>query len=503
MVTESSSTDLLLVENAELVFPNGTKALRGVSFEVETGMIRGLVGANGAGKSTLVKIMSGAIKPSKGRILWRGREVHWHSPDDSMRSGVATVYQNTPLVPTFTVLENVFLGTRDGWRWRPQDKRKMLNTLCSKVGFEVDENLLASQLSVGEKQMVSLLQALSRQPSLLILDEPSASLSQSEREALYASVKRIVQEDGTAVIYVSHFLDEVLSMTDAVTVLRDGRVTLSRVTRGMSGDQLVSSILGKDLATEERSTPHASIAPGAEAVLEVSGMESPGKMRDVSFKVMAGEVVGIAGLLGSGRSEILHGIYGSDPSARGSVKVRGKKVGRSPAASVKAGLALVPEDRGTQGLVPGWEIWRNVTLPFIASYSKFGLLLSKRAEEKQAEMFVKQLSIVTSSVETKVGELSGGNAQKVVLAKWFDQAVSVVLLDEPTAGVDVGAKADIQEVIRAMAGEGRAVVVVDSEFHELLHISDRVLVVHRGQIIDERISSETTADELMRLASGL
>ena len=167
--------------------------------------------------------------------MWRGREVHWHSPDDSMRSGVATVYQNTPLVPTFTVLENVFLGSRDGWQWKPHDKKKILSTLCSKVGFDVDQNQLASQLSVGEKQMVSLLQALSRRPSLLILDEPSASLSQSERELLYASVKRIVQEDGTAVVYVSHFLDEVLSMTDAVTVLRDGRVTLSRMTAGMSG----------------------------------------------------------------------------------------------------------------------------------------------------------------------------------------------------------------------------------------------------------------------------
>jgi ribose transport system ATP-binding protein len=420
-----------------------------------------------------------------------------------MRSGVATVYQNTPLVPTFTVLENVFLGARDGWRWKPQDKRKILNTLCSKVGFDVDENLLASQLSVGEKQMVSLLQALSRRPSLLILDEPSASLSQSEREALYASVKRIVREDGTAVVYVSHFLDEVLSMTDAVTVLRDGRVTLSRMTEGLSGDELVSSILGKELAAEEHATLRDVTTSDADAVLEVTAMESPGKIQDITFKVMPGEVVGIAGLLGSGRSEILHGIYGSDPSARGSIKVQGKSVRRSPAASVKAGLALVPEDRGAQGLVPGWEIWRNVTLPFVASYSRFGLLLSKRAEEKQAEKFVQQLSILTASVDTKVDQLSGGNAQKVVLAKWFDQSVRVVLLDEPTAGVDVGAKRDIQEVIRVMASEGRGVVVVDSEFHELLHVADRIIVVHRGRIIDERQSSETSADELMRLASGL
>lgn len=503
MVVDPSSSNLLLIEGAELVFPNGTKALRGVNLEVEAGMIRGLVGANGAGKSTLVKIMSGAIKPSKGRLVWRGNEVHWNSPDDSMRSGVATVYQNTPLIPTFTVLENVFLGSKDGWWWKPHNKRKILHELCSKVGFDIDEDRLAAQLSVGEKQMVSLLQALSRRPSLLILDEPSASLSQSEREALYASVKRIVREDGTAVVYVSHFLDEVLSMTDAVTVLRDGRVTLSKETKGLSGDELVSSILGKDLAAEERTTSRAAPTYHGDAVLEVSELESPGKIRDVTFKVMPGEVVGIAGLLGSGRSEILHGIYGSDPSARGSVKVQGRSIGRSPAASVKAGLALVPEDRGAQGLVPGWEIWRNVTLPFIANYSRFGLLLSKRAEEKQAEKFVQQLSIVTSSTDTKVDELSGGNAQKVVLAKWFDRSVRVVLLDEPTAGVDVGAKRDIQEVIRVMAGEGRGVVVVDSEFHELLHVADRIIVVYRGRIIDERNSSETNADELMRLASGL
>jgi ribose transport system ATP-binding protein len=312
-----------------------------------------------------------------------------------------------------------------------------------------------------------------------------------------------VRDEGTSVVYVSHFLDEVLSMTDAVTVLRDGRVTLSQMTPELSGRELVGAILGKELAAEERSTPRPIDENDAEPVLEVADLESPGKIHDISFKVMPGEVVGIAGLLGSGRSEILHGIYGSDPTARGSVKVRGKKVGRSPMAAVKAGLSLVPEDRMAQGLVPGWEIWRNVTLPFLSSYSRFGLLLSKKKEERRAAEFVESLSIVTASVDTKADELSGGNAQKVVLAKWFDDSVQVVLLDEPTAGVDVGAKRDIQEFIRVLAHKGRAVVLVDSEFNELLHVADRILVVFRGTVIEERLSSETTADELMRLASGL
>ena len=499
----SSPTSLLHIEDVELVFPNGTRALHGVSVDVETGIVRGLVGANGAGKSTLVKVISGALRPTKGRVLWRGREVNWHSPEDSMRAGVATVYQNTPLVPSLSVLENVFLGNRVEWRWRPQSKRKVLHALYEKVGFELDEDLLASQLSVGEKQMVSILQAMSRQPSLLVLDEPSASLSQEERESLYSSVQGFVRAEGTSVIYVSHFLDEVLSITDAVTVIRDGRVTLSQATREISGQELVAAILGKELAAEERTRPVAVRESEAEAVLEVRDLNSPGKFHNVSFKVMPGEVVGIAGLLGSGRSEMLHGIYGSDPSARGSIMIRGKKVHRSPMAAVRAGLSMVPEDRMAQGLVPGWEIWRNVTLPFLSEYSKFGLLISKRKEERRAQEFVKRLSIVSASVETKIDELSGGNAQKVVLAKWFDESVQAVLLDEPTAGVDVGAKRDIQAFIRHLADEGRAIVLVDSEFNELLHVADRILVVFRGTVGDERRADETSADELMRLASGL
>lgn len=420
-----------------------------------------------------------------------------------MKAGVATVHQNTPLVPTLSVLENVFMGTSADWRWKPQSKREVLRELCRKVGFEIDEDLPANLLSVGEKQMVSVLQALSRHPSLLVLDEPSASLSQSEREALYASVKRIVKEEGTAVVYVSHFLDEILTMTDAVTVLRDGHVTLDRQTSGLTGDELVGAILGRELAAAEHLAPHSTVVDGTSALLEVTNLVSPGKVHGVSFKVLPGEVVGIAGLLGSGRSEILRGIYGADSNCRGSVHVDGKKIARSPVAAVKAGMSLVPEDRVRQGLIPGWEVWRNVTLPFLSSYSRFGLLLSRRTEERRAEKFVRSLSIVTSSVETVVDELSGGNAQKVVLAKWFDESVRVILLDEPTAGVDVGAKRDIQDFIRMMAAEGRGVVLVDSEFHELLHVANRILIVFRGRIVEERLANETTADELMRLASGL
>jgi ribose transport system ATP-binding protein len=505
MVTTDGSRDRLLVlEGVTKAFPNGTRALRGVDLAVDAGRVHGLVGANGAGKSTLIKIMSGALSPSAGWISWRGRRLRWHSPKGARQAGIATVYQHTPLVPTLSVLENVFLGRPGGPLWQPGRRAADLEHLFARVGYRLPPEKLVGDLSIGDRQMVAILQAMSEDPALLVLDEPTASLSMSERDVVHKAV-RALREAGTGIVYVSHLLDEVMALTDTVTVLRDGRVSLAEATASLPEGRLVQAVAGRALLEREESLRRGQ--PGADegrpALLEVCGLSSPGRVAGVGFTVAAGEVVGLAGLLGSGRSEILHAIFGSDPSARGSVRLAGTPVPSTPAGAVRAGIALVPEDRTLQGLVPGWEIWRNMTLPTLRRHSWAGIIPRRREEIRTADDAIETLSIRAPSAMTPVDELSGGNAQKTVFAKWLYEGVRVMLLDEPTAGVDIAAKRDIQVLVRNLAARGAAVVVVDSEFGELLAIADRVLIVRRGQIVGERRASQTSEPELLALASGV
>jgi ribose transport system ATP-binding protein len=493
-----------VLEDVVKVFPNGTVAVRGVSMSLYAGAVHGLVGANGAGKSTLIKIISGAVGPSSGRMIWRGREVRWSSPAEPLRSGIATVHQHTPLVPTVSVLENVFLGARQRWRWSVSERLEQFKKLLLEVDYEIDPERRVGDLSVGERQMVALLKALSEQPSLLVLDEPTASLAHEERRIVFRAVQGLAHRSGKSVLYVSHLLGEVMGLTDQVTVLRDGCVALDRATSGVSESDLVESIVGR---TSER--PGGSHGPGegggpdAAWVLEVERLRSPGVLAETSFAARKGEVLGIAGLLGSGRSELLQAVFGADPRANGVVRVNGRKVRLNSGAMVKAGVALVPEDRNRQGLVLGWEIWRNMTLPSLGTVSWQGLLPRRSSELARAEEAIRMLSIKAPSPESLVSELSGGNAQKVLFAKWLFPGLHVLLLDEPTAGIDVGAKRDIQSLIRRLANEGLAVVVVDSELDELLLVSDRVLVMHGGTVVAERQARETNEQELVALASGL
>ena len=495
---------LLALAGVTKVFPNGTQALRGVDLAVGPGRVHGLVGANGAGKSTLIKIMSGALQPSAGRIDWQGRRTRWQRPGLALRAGIATVHQHSPLVPTLSVLENVFLGSRGAWLWRAAGRATELGRLFATVGYELPPDRIVADLSIGDRQMVSIMQAMSQSPALLILDEPTASLSVSEREVVHAAVRNL-RRGGTSVVYVSHLLDEIMSLTDVVTILRDGKVTLDEPTAGLTKDRLVNAIVGRALAHSGQSGPRRPAATGRAGppLLEVRGLVSPGRVAGVSFTVAAGEVVGLAGLLGSGRSEILHAVFGADAAARGAVRVGGKLVRRGPARAVRAGLALVPEDRSGQGLIPGWEVWRNVTLAALPKDSWRGMFPRQAAELGRARSAVEALSIQPPTPMTPVGQLSGGNAQKTVFAKWLYDGVKVLLLDEPTAGIDVGAKRDIQLLIRRLTERGSAVVVVDSEFGELLGIADRVLVVRHGRVIAERPARHTSEMELVALASGL
>ncbi|SEP19795.1 sugar ABC transporter ATP-binding protein [Amycolatopsis saalfeldensis] len=494
-------TPLLAAEDVRKVYAGGTQALRGVSLAVGPGTVHGLIGANGAGKSTLIKIVSGVEPATGGTLRWRGEPAAWDSPAGALAAGLATVHQHTPLVGSLSVLDNVFLGTQTRLRWDAGAREAELARLCERVGYTLDARRQVDTLSVGARQMVAILQALTRDPALVLLDEPTAALSPTERAVLFAAIRRL-RGQGTAFIYVSHFLDEILELTDQLTVLRDGRVVADRPTAGMSKPDLVTAIVGARLAAVEE--PPEPAARQGEPLLEVAGLGSPGRFGPVDLTVRAGEVVGLAGLLGSGRTELLEAIFGTDRSATGVVRVAGRALsGHSPRAGVRAGLALVPEDRARQGLLRDWSLTRNVSLPYLPSLSWRRLLPDRRREEEIADRAVADLGIVTGSTEAPVGSLSGGNAQKVVFAKWLYGPAKVFLLDEPSAGVDVGAKADIIGLIRRLAAAGKAVLIVASEFEELLGACDRVLVLRRGRLTAQRRAADTSLHELTALASGL
>ncbi len=493
------SPDLLKLEGLAKVFPNGTVALRGVDLTIRAGTVHGLLGANGAGKSTLIKILSGALAATAGTIAWRGEPVRWRRPAEPKAAGMATIYQHIPLVDTLSVLENVFLGEGSAWR-RANELEVRLQRLLVSLGYDIDPHALVGDLPIGQRQMVAILQALAMQARLIIMDEPTASLAAAERAIVYRTIQHLALE-GTAVLFVSHFLDEIVSLTDEVTVLRDGVAVLHAATRVLDEGKIAEAIVGHAVASVTREPPRRSRFP-APVVLEISGLASPGKLGPCSFDLRAGEVLGIAGFLGSGRSELLHAIFGADREARGGVRMFGRKVGRSPAAAVRAGMGLVPEDRMGQGLIPGFPLWQNVTLPCLEKVAWHDFLVIHRREIARAEEAIARLRIKTAGVDAPVATLSGGNAQKVSIAKWLTEATRVLLLDEPTAGVDIGARAEILQSIRALAAAGAGVVMVSSEFEELLAVSDRVLVLRDGRIVAERQATQTTEHELILLAGG-
>lgn len=491
---------LLNLVDIQKTFLNGTIALRGVDFAAYAGSVHGLLGANGAGKSTLIKILSATFPATKGKIIWRNDEVSFNSPLEANQAGIATIHQNIPLVPTLPVLENIFLWKKTGWRQDPQDRVRFAE-ICDEVGYQIDPDDLVSELSIGARQMVCILQALSYGADLIVMDEPTASLAKEEREIVYTTVRKLANQ-GKGIIFVSHFLDEIVALTDEVTVLRDGRPVMYAITSEVAESDIADAIAGKTVGTlEHLRNDRGTIRD--EVVLEAKNLASPVGLAPTDLTVRAGEVVGIAGLLGSGRSELVHAIFGSDPQATGSVVMNGVKMARSPRQSVNAGIALIPEDRDQQAIIPVFEVWRNISLPYLDKTAKHGFLLQRDVEMKWAEQAIELLNIKTESPETFVTELSGGNAQKVTVARWLFGDAKLIILDEPTAGIDVGAKADILALVRKLASEGAAIIIISSEFEEILAVSDRILVMRDGAVVSEREAAETNDHALILLASGI
>jgi ribose transport system ATP-binding protein len=495
------SEPILAVRRLEKVYPNGTVALKNASFEVAGAAIHGLIGANGAGKSTLIKILSGAIPASGGEVVWCGEQRVWRRPADAADAGIATIQQHIPLAGTLSVRENVFLASRRAWRDSPFERRRFAE-LLETVGYDIDPDAIVDDLPIGRRQMVCILQALAADARLLIMDEPTASLSDTERAIVFETIRRLRQSRGTSVLFISHFLDEVLELCQQVTVLRDGVTVLNEPRAAVDEKKLIVAIVGRDAALA--AVKRAAFAhKQTEPLLEVKALSSPGRLRNVQFSVKRGEVVGLAGLLGSGRSEILHAVFGADPTATGEVSIAGRRVGRTVTEALTAGIVLVPEDRVRQALFLNETIRWNTTLPNPGPVSAFRLFPVEALEERRATQIMSAFSVVAADADVPVGQLSGGNAQKIALGRALATDCRVLLLDEPTAGVDIGAKADIRRAIADIAANGAAIVVVISDFEELLGVCDRILVLAEGRLIAERHAADTSEHELTALAGGL
>jgi len=401
-------------------------------------------------------------------------------------------------------MENVFLGRQGAWR-RSFLIARQFQAICERVGYWLEPSALVSSLSIGQRQMVAIFQALATGADLIVLDEPTASLANHERELVYATVQRLSKSEDKAILFVSHFLDEVMALTDRVTVLRDGRAVLSAETADLDEEKIAEAIVGKQIVAIERDAKRRSSSNASnrgKPRLRLRDLASPDRLQPTSFDVSPGEVVGVAGLMGSGRSELLHAIYGSDRSAVGEVILDGVGIARDAGTAVASGIGLVPEDRIAQGLVPDFEIWRNVSLPALRGVSRLRFLRASERERERGWEAIRRLGIKAASPEILVRELSGGNAQKVTIAKWLFSDMKLLLLDEPTAGIDIGAKAEILRLIRQLADEGKSIVIVSSEFEELLAVADRILVMRDGRCVAERTVQNTSEHELLLLASG-
>ncbi|GHJ47687.1 sugar ABC transporter ATP-binding protein [Catellatospora sp. TT07R-123] len=497
---------MLDVRGVSKRFP-GVLALQDVSLTVAPGEVHALVGENGAGKSTLIKVLTGVYTPDGGEVLLDGAPVSFGSPREAQNAGISTIYQEVNLVPLMSVARNLFLGREPmlpgGLIDFTRMHREAAQTLA-RFGITVDVRRPLRSLGLGAQQMVALARAVAVDAKVLIMDEPTSSLEPREVQTLQAVV-RDLSAQGMAIIYVSHRLDELYQLCDRVTVLRDGRLVHSGELAVLDRLHLVSHMLGRDPATVSREGLtgfEGHHDTDAEPLVSVRGLTRRHVLHDVSFDVRPGEVTGLGGLLGSGRSETAKAVVGALPLDSGTVTIGGKRLRRlNPAAAIRAGMVLLPEDRKAEGIVPELSVRENIVLAALPRISRFGLVSRKR-QDRIVETFMQRLRIKAASPEQPVGELSGGNQQKVLLARWLCLHPRLLLLDEPTRGIDVGAKAEVQALVDELARDGLAVVLISSDLEELVEGADRVVVLRAGAVTGELTGDEVSEAGIMAALAG-
>jgi ribose transport system ATP-binding protein len=493
---EAAGPDVILsIRDVCKSFP-GVRALDGVSMDVKRGTVHGVVGENGAGKSTLMKILSGVYEKDSGTIVYDGQRIERTTPHQSMQSGLAIIYQELNLVNTMSVGENVFLGRfkeMKGMRGTHAKAREILDS----IGCKVSTTRLVSELSMSEKQMVEIAKALSFKSKLIIMDEPSSSLTGEELVEL-AKIIGQLKEQGISIIYISHKLAEIFEFCDVVSVMRDGRMIDTKAKSEFTRNELITKMVGRTIENEYPPRPQCVGAP----LLEVRSINTR-KLHDISFTLHRGEILGLVGLVGAGRTEIVRALFGADKVRGHQVLIEGKPVSiRSPKDAKDAGLGFIPEDRKLQGLVLPFSVDSNISMASIRKFSRLGFI--RRSIEKGiAERQVKALAVKTPSTKVPVRNLSGGNQQKCIVGRWLEISPMIFIMDEPTRGIDVGAKFEIYTLMKEIAERGGAIILISSELPEVLNMSNRVLTIFEGRITGELLPQSASADEIMSAALGI
>jgi len=491
----NTSNSILSIRSVSKSFP-GVKALQEVSFDIRRGSVHGLVGENGAGKSTLMKILSGVYQKDAGKVVFDGETIERTTPHASMHRGLAIIYQELNLVNTMSVGENIFLGRfreMQGMRGTHLAARELLD----RIDCKIDTHKLVSELSVSEKQMVEIAKALSFKSKLIIMDEPSSSLTAEELVELVKIIHQL-REEGISVIYISHKLDEIFDFCDVVTIMRDGQIIDTKATVDLTRDEMITKMVGRSIENEY---PERAQNVGA-TLLEVRSINTR-KLHDVSFNLRQGEILGLVGLVGSGRSEIVRALFGADKTTGHQILMNGSPIRvKNPNDAKRAGFGFVPEDRKLQGLVLPFSVEANISMASFDKFTKFGFI----QKAKESEIGTRQasaLAVKTPSTKTPVRNLSGGNQQKCVIGRWLEIAPRIFIMDEPTRGIDVGAKYEIYLLMKEIAEKGGAIILISSELPEVLNMSNRVLTVFEGRVTGEFDPQTAKPDEIMRAALGM
>jgi ribose transport system ATP-binding protein len=481
-------------------FP-GVQALSDVQFDLKAGEIHALMGENGAGKSTLIKILCGAQTPDSGQILIDGAAVSIGSPVVAGELGISPVHQELSLEPYLSIAENIFLGRQPVNRLGLIDRRQMLAAargVLNELGVDLDPSAIVGRLSIAERQVVAIARAVSTRARFMIFDEPTSSLTRRESDLLLKMIRRL-RDQGVGIIYISHRMEEIFDLCDRVTVLRDGKFVATHDVANITLDDLVRMIVGRSIAA---ASPRPQTKAG-NVVLEVSGLSKRGLLKDISFDLHRGEILGLSGLVGAGRTELARALFGDLVPESGEIRINGTKVDiRTPRQAIAAGIGLVPEDRKEEGLVLAQSVMANIGMPQLKFFSRLSVI-SARRERRLAERYVQDLAIRTPSVDQNAMYLSGGNQQRVVIAKWLATKPKILIVDEPTRGVDIGAKAELHALLRDLAAEGMAILMISSDMPEVLAVSDRILVMHQGRLAGELSAENATQEAVMSFAMGL
>ncbi|MCM2989537.1 sugar ABC transporter ATP-binding protein [Bacillus safensis] len=487
------------MHNIHKAFGKNT-VLSGVSFDLVTGEVHALMGENGAGKSTLMNLLTGLYSLDQGTIQIDGKETAFKNPKEAEQHGIAFIHQELNIWPDMTVLENLFIGKEIYTKLGLLDTKKMktlAQTQLDRLSVNLSLDQEAGSCSVGQKQMIEIAKALMTDAKVIIMDEPTAALTEREIEKLFQVIESLKKE-GVSIVYISHRMEEIFAICDRITIMRDGKTVDTKAIPETNFHEVVRKMVGRELTDRY---PERTPSTG-DIVFEVKQATRKGQFQDISFSVKAGEIVGVAGLMGAGRTEMMRSLFGLDPLDQGEIWVHGKKaVIKKPSDAVKIGIGFITEDRKDEGLMLDASIRENIGLPNLKSFSPKGLI-DKKSEQDFVDLLIKRLTIKTASSDISARSLSGGNQQKVVIAKWIGIQPKVLILDEPTRGVDVGAKREIYQLMNELTDRGVAILMVSSELPEILGMSDRVLVIHEGTISGELDKTEATQERIMTLATG-